>query len=526
MRKAVLGILLAIAAVVALAQPAKVPAGLSSPRATLSTFLAAANAGRWVDARRTMNLESISFAVRDTQGDRYAQMLVGLIDRIPDFDLRSLPTQPSSLIFDLPLVDARGRQTAFLELEKQPDGSWLFGRNTVAQIPDLYDRMRSLPKFSNFGSEDNALGGNSLRERIPDALRHSLLFMEIWQWVALAVLLVAGLLVSAIVRVITASIGRTVLKRLTDRIELGSQRTVRRSLGVLFATALWWVAFQQLSLPTWAFATTALLLKLFWAIGAIGLLNGVFDSVLDLSGSRASELLHRADHILIPVARKFGKFIILVAVALVLAASLDVNVAGLVAGLGIGGLVVALAAKDSVENIFGSLTILFDMPFGIGDWVKIGDTQGAVEEINLRSTRIRTGPDTIITLPNSNLIKASVENFSVRRFRQFSFRITVPYMNGTRKLDEYVRAVRKVILGHAKVRPDKTYVQIDSLTETSVTILVQGYLVTSDYAEELQLRETLLSKVIEEADHLKITLGSVPWMPVNAPEDLTPHANR
>src|SRR5213075_891075 len=135
---------------------------------------------------------------------------------------------------------------------------------------------------------------------------------------------------------------------------------------------------------------------------------------------RSESVDKRTERLLVPVTRKFVAVIILIGGLLVEAWVLfgGQHGAEAIAGLGIGGLAVALAAKDSVENVFGSLTILFDMPFALGDWVKIDKVEGVVEEINLRSTRIRTFEDSLITLPNSNLIKASVENFGARRFRR------------------------------------------------------------------------------------------------------------
>src|SRR5205085_10627722 len=114
--------------------------------------------------------------------------------------------------------------------------------------------------------------------------------------------------------------------------------------------------------------------------------------------------------------------------------------------------------KDSVENVFGSLTILFDMPFALGDWVKIDKYEGIVEEINLRSTRIRTFEDSVITLPNSNLIKAAVENYGARRYRRQRFQIRVSYANRAENLDRFIASVRKYVDSVPQATKDRTIV--------------------------------------------------------------------
>jgi MscS family membrane protein len=181
--------------------------------------------------------------------------------------------------------------------------------------------------------------------------------------------------------------------------------------------------------------------------------------------------------------------------------------------------VIALAAKDSVENIFGSLTILFDMPFGIGDWVKIGpDVNGIVEEINLRSTRVRTFDDSVITVPNSNLTKAAVENFGARRQRRINLTLGISHQNELDHVLTFADKLRDYMRTHANIRQDNAYAYVTGLTDAGVSVLVQGYIMTADYEEELRIRQELVEAMARLAAETEVNLGPIHWPMAPAPE--------
>ena len=118
------------------------------------------------------------------------------------------------------------------------------------------------------------------------------------------------------------------------------------------------------------------------------------------------------------VAEAVGRLAVAIGGIFVLAGLVGLNLNGMIAGLGITGLALALAAKDSVANIFGAISIIIDQPFNVGDWIIVEGVEGEVISIGLRTTMIRTGNDTIVTMPNSNITNSPVENFTMRRFRR------------------------------------------------------------------------------------------------------------
>jgi MscS family membrane protein len=153
------------------------------------------------------------------------------------------------------------------------------------------------------------------------------------------------------------------------------------------------------------------------------------------------------------------------------------------------------------------------MPFAIGDWVKIGNVEGSVEEINLRSTRLRTSEDSIITLPNSNLIKASVENLGARRHHRVKTMLSVSATLSSSRLQELIDELRNIIGTHPKTRKTGFQVEVYEFTFTEVRILLNFFLNAATYTEELRYRGELLIAFKRAAEEMGIETLSAPAPP-------------
>ena len=125
---------------------------------------------------------------------------------------------------------------------------------------------------------------------------------------------------------------------------------------------------------------------------------------------------------------------------------LELPLTSLIAGLGIGGLAVAMAAKETIENLFGSVTVICDRPFDIGDWIKMSDVEGTVETMGFRSTRVRTFYGSLVTIPNSKMLKANVDNLGKRPSRRYVTKLGVVYATPPDKIDAFCEAIRTLIL--------------------------------------------------------------------------------
>ncbi|MEJ5171971.1 MAG: mechanosensitive ion channel family protein, partial [Fimbriimonadales bacterium] len=229
---------------------------------------------------------------------------------------------------------------------------------------------------------------------------------------------------------------------------------------------------------------------------------------------RAATYDRRAERILIPVLRKFVRALVIAGGVLTGLWWLGANVPGIVAGLGIGGVALALAAKDSVENVFGSLTIVFDMPFALGDWVRIGDVYGKVEEINLRSTRIRLATGALVTLPNSNLIRASVENVGDLSRRRVAMTIPLTLDSSPERIRAFCAAAREEVRRVPKVDPETVRVAPTDVQSAGLLVTVLCWLDAPLWEEELEAREEIIERLLALANEHGVVLQGVPrWGP-------------
>ncbi|MDT8323497.1 MAG: mechanosensitive ion channel family protein, partial [Bacteroidota bacterium] len=161
-------------------------------------------------------------------------------------------------------------------------------------------------------------------------------------------------------------------------------------------------------------------------------------------------------------------------------------------------------AKDTVENLFGSLTVMFDKPFDIGDWIKVGDLEGTVEEVGFRSTRIRTFYNSQITMPNSRLVASAVDNLGRRQYRRLSTTLGVQYDTPPEKIDAFCEGIREIIRRHPYTRKDFYMVYFNEFAAFSLNILLYVFHETPDWATELRERHRLLLDITRLAKRLGV----------------------
>jgi MscS family membrane protein len=344
-------------------------------------------------------------------------------------------------------------------------------------------------------------------QAVTTRLPGSFLGLLAWQWLLIGSLLVSGLVLHWIVRLVARRMVRHREATTGAKTEIG-ERSIRRGAGILGFVLPWYIAVDAIGSAEVA-ARIHVFVEALTILGVVMLAYGIWDAVCDAVGHRAGGVVN-AEKLLIPVTRKLVRFLILSAGLILALGVFGVNITGLLAGVGIGGLVVALAAKDSVENVFGSLTILFDMPFALGDWVKIDKFEGIVEEINLRSTRIRTFEDSIITLPNSNLIKAAVENYGARRYRRQRFHVRLSYANQAENLEEFLRAVGEYLDQVPEVVKGRTIVEVNEMTEGSVGVLIQCFFEAATFHDETRLRSNLMVAIFRAQEATGVIFVGTP----------------
>ena len=174
------------------------------------------------------------------------------------------------------------------------------------------------------------------------------------------------------------------------------------------------------------------------------------------------------------------------------------------AGLGVGGLAVALAARDSLANLLGSILIMIEKPFRVGHQIRVSGTEGTVEDVGFRSTRIRTLDNSLISIPNNTVVNATVENLSLRVMRRQRLTIQVTYDTSREKLEELVAGIKQLITDHPLTSKTNFYVRFNDFGESSLNILVYFYIETTDRSTELEVREQVLLQIMDLAKRLTI----------------------
>ena len=229
--------------------------------------------------------------------------------------------------------------------------------------------------------------------------------------------------------------------------------------------------------------------------------------------SFASLSKNKFDNILAPMVKKVSKLAVITVGTLYIAHHLNFDVRSLIAGLGIGGVAIALAAKHTISNLFGSLTVLIDRPFYIGDYVVLDkNIEGVVENVGFRSTRVRTPNQSLVTIPNSNLQNMAIDNMGLRKFRRFRSQLQLTHQTNPVHLDDFVVKIKDYFSTVDGVENKEMEIQVylNEIQEFSVQLIVNLYLNVKDGKEELELRHLLNRKIIELAHDSKVIMRQHP----------------
>ncbi len=343
-----------------------------------------------------------------------------------------------------------------------------------------------------------------LESSVPDGLRRSSFLLENWQWLGLLALAIVGIILDRVLVTILQTVLTRIYRRFLPRGDTKLVRSAVRPLGILAMAIVWYSGLGWLGL-TGGIRDVLSVAVAFLAAGAgVWAAYKLVDIVAEYLGEKASHTETRYDDLLVPLIRKSLKVFIVAFGLVFIADNLDVDITSLLAGLGLGGLAFALAAQDMVKNLFGSLTVLLDRPFQVGDWVKIGDLEGTVEEVGFRSSRIRTFYNSMITMPNANLISTAVDNLGARSYRRWKATLSLTYDTPPEKLDAFCEGVRELVRQHPHTRKDYFHVYANHFGAASLDVLLYVFFVTADWGKELQARHRLFLDILRLASEVGV----------------------
>lgn len=231
-----------------------------------------------------------------------------------------------------------------------------------------------------------------------------------------------------------------------------------------------------------------------WAFRLVEIVQDVVEILDD------DEELDGTEKTLISAIQSVLRFVIIFVGGIFIADSFGFNLTSLIAGLGISGIALALAAKDTISNFFGATTVLLDKPFRIGDWVVVGSSEGEVIQINLRTTLIRTSLDTVITMPNANLVNSPVENYGLRRWRRWQTQLHMDINSDPVAVDKFCDAVMKFISENKfTTKEDSSWCRVNMISPTSIDLAVNLYWDVSGSVQEREEREKIILEIMSLA---------------------------
>jgi MscS family membrane protein len=329
----------------------------------------------------------------------------------------------------------------------------------------------------------------NILEQIQTFLTYSVLNISFGRFLAaLAIFLVIFTFRSIFLKVCTGFFRRVAARTKTtldDQIINIIEQPARLFLAVIGL----WAAFEYMQLPEDAavlvnhFVRTLFAFALFWAaFKGTTVISGMFQKL-------ALRTETRMDDQLVHFVGKFLRIAVIMVGAMVIVREWGYDIAGLVAGLGIGGLAVALAAKETVSNIFGSITILLDRPFSVGDWIETPTVEGIVEDIHLRSTRIRSFSNALITVPNSIVANDAITNWSRMKKRRISFKLGVTYSTKSAQMEKCINEIRTMLENHSDVHPDMIFVYFTDFGDSALEIFLYFFTKTIQWQEYLKVRQ-------------------------------------
>ncbi|MFO0743165.1 MAG: mechanosensitive ion channel family protein [Labilithrix sp.] len=456
-----------------------------SPRVSMRSFFELSERGRWEEAAVYLDLPRGT----EKRGPELASKLYAVISqRLLIHPEQLSPLAKGRETDGLPagteelgkITDSKGHPVAIRIVRHEaraPDDEprWVFAQSTVSHVDMLYAALRD----------------RWVREHLPPSLLLvGPLSLYYWQWLALPLLAIAAIAIGRVLMHGSAIVAKKLLPAYpwSERLLRGLKGPVTLGFGLaLLALVIPWLALSLAAEEIVQRLLRALAyLTFFWA-----LLRGVAvlgDELLIADWARTRPTARS----LSAVAVSLGKVIVAAFALMVALSELGYPVTSVIAGLGIGGVALALAAQKTVENLFGSLSILADQPFRVGDTVKVDTIEGAVETIGLRSTRIRTADRTLVVFPNGKLADMRIESLGPRERIRFATKLPLSRGTSTEQVKAVVEAVRLALVGHAKVRTEDVFVRFSAIGEASFDVDASAPIDTLDAAEFGKIREELL----------------------------------
>jgi MscS family membrane protein len=364
--------------------------------------------------------------------------------------------------------------------------------DSVAQIPALA----------------SSLGESSIEKYLPAPLISiRLLGTALWIWIALVLL---GLLLAAVSRLLsrlTLALLRPLTSKFTGALHAHRIEEFTEPLRLLLTVVIFRACMGVITPSALLRERINYVLLLLFVLGCAALTMRIVDVLADKVISRLDPRQRSLSYSVIPLTARFLKICVFCIAAILLLQNWGVNVTTILAGVGVGGLAVALAAQKTLENLFGGISVLTDRPVLVGDFCQFGGQVGTVEDIGLRSTRIRTLDRTVVTIPNSTFSAMTLENYARRDRIWFHPTLHLRRDSSADQIRAMMTMLEEILRRHPKVDAGGYPVRFVKIDAQSYDLEIFAYLLTPDFDEFLKFQSEILLEFVEAGAHVGISFA-------------------
>jgi MscS family membrane protein len=464
------------------------PLGRTTPSGTILGFLQAAQAGDYGIGAQYLQM---SAARRQSEGEQMATKLKVVLDRaftgrFNNFtQADGIPQEGVPLGWQKLGTMSSGDVEADLDLVRVSDPSagkiWLISSSTLSKVPELYDQVQA----------------RQVESRLPNVLvKHEFAGMPLWQFLALLLALpVAAALGWLVLALLEIPLRWWARRR--GQLDVAHWRSVSGPAWLLTGTLIHQVFAVYLHIPLlprhYYFQITSIAL----IVSATWILWRVVQWSLHRVRTRALARGHAGTGSLMLLGERILKAVIFGVGVLAVLGHLGFNMSTALAGLGIGGLAIGFGAQKTIENLFGGVSVLGDEVFRVGDVCRFGDRTGVVEDIGLRSTRIRTDERTLLAIPNGTVATINLENLSRRDKILFKTNLGLRPETKADHMRFVLAEIRRLLYSHSKVETKTVRVRLTDIAGSSLSVEVVAYILTRDFNEFAAVREDLLLRMMD-----------------------------
>lgn len=488
---------------------------LMSPFRTMLTFtsgIRGVDGFTMEDAVKALDMSEIDPVVQELVGPTLAVYLSRVLTFRSPLQLSELSSDPLSDKMPILLVIPKYGVVSLHVVEdpKTNEKAWKFTPNSLDAASNVYDEFMAdgMAEMIRKGNPAYMVHEAPAHIMMDDFFQSRSVFLEstylninVWKWMLMGLTILGCLLLWFVIGWVLNGLVAFFQKHGPDE---NGYKSILLPLRVAVLASLW---LQVLLIVT---VNRDILLISAYLLDFIIITTSVWTAIIvvnNLTEFFTAKTRNNVRGTIIQVIGKLLSLVLLLTGAVAIASLLGQDSTRILTALGIGGIALALAGKDTVENFLGTAMIISTQPFAIGDWIIINGIEGTVESVGVRSTSIRTFHNSVVSVPNAIFVSSPVDNMGRRHYRRFSTTIGVEYDTPPNLIEAFVEGLREIVRSHPRTRKDYFHIQPNDFGASSVSILVYIFFDTDDWGIELQERGKFILDVLRLADELGIVIA-------------------